>query len=173
MVQFPKISFFKQAWGGREVLPPAAHVQSTPVQPTLSQQQHFYQWPVPFTHTQLPSHIPASPAQELKSENQKSQETAEVLQWWKRSQKSKPRWSLRNLKAQRFPGGFNEKLSDRGKESQSYYFKKLARKKNEVIEVAEGSHIPVFVVLFLISYPIKQDSNRKRLACQIFNSSML
>lgn len=55
----------------------------------------------------------------------------------------------------------------------SYCFKKLDRKKTVIIEVDEGSNVPVLVVLFLISYPIKQDSNSKRLACQIFNSSML
>lgn len=66
-----------------------------------------------------------------------------------------------------------KKLIESGKHFRSYCFKKLDRRKNKVIEVDEGSHIPVFVVLFLISYPIKQDSNSKRLACQNFNSSML
>lgn len=60
-----------------------------------------------------------------------------------------------------------------GKHFQSYYFKKPDRKKNEAIEVEEGSHVPVFGVLFLVSYPITQDSNSKRLTWQICNSSML
>lgn len=64
-------------------------------------------------------------------------------------------------------------LTEKGNHFQSYSSKKCDRKKNEAIGVDEGSHIPVLVVLFLISYPIKQDSNSKRLACQIPSSSML